>query len=103
MSDGRGTDLFSYTQSGHIGFLTFYGDLKIQHLSELKAIMLKSLDRADHLVFNFDKVRAMDAACIQVILVMKRICAYLKKKLTVAGARYQLFMEILRREPLVEY
>lgn len=80
---------FGFEQSGDIALLTFSGELTKQHSSEMKTALMKALDRADHLVFNLEKVTAMDTVCYQLLCMAHRISASLNKRLTIIGFRHK--------------
>jgi anti-anti-sigma factor len=80
---------FGFEQSGDIGLLTFSGELTKQHSGEMKTALMKALDRVDHVVFNLEKVTAMDAVCFQLLCMAHRISASLNKRLTIIGFRHR--------------
>ncbi len=78
---------FGFEQSGVIGLLTYDGELTVQHTRELKSALMRALDRVDHLIFNLEKVTAVDTACLQLICLAQRISRRLNKRLTITGLR----------------
>ncbi|MFO0754617.1 MAG: STAS domain-containing protein [Thermodesulfovibrionales bacterium] len=82
---------FAFEQSGDIGLLTCHGELTLQHTGELKAALMRGLDSADHLIFNLDKVTAIDVACFQLLCMAHRISKSLNKRITFTGIRHKPF------------
>ncbi|MCL4490623.1 MAG: STAS domain-containing protein [Nitrospirae bacterium] len=85
---------FGFEQSGAIGLLTYDGELTVQHTRELKSALMRALDRVDHLIFNLEKVTAMDIACFQLLCMAQRISRRLNKRLTVIGFRQKSFKRL---------
>lgn len=85
---------FGFEQSGSIGLLYFDGALTKQYSSEMKTALMRALHRVDHLIFNLEKVTAIDAACFQVLCMAQRISASLNKRLTVTGFRQKSFKRL---------
>jgi anti-anti-sigma factor len=85
---------FGFEQSGAIGLLTYDGELTIHHTRELKSALMRALDRVDHLIFNLEKVTAMDTACFQLLCMAQRISGGLNKRLTIIGFRQKSFKRL---------
>lgn len=85
---------FGFEQSGNIGLLTFDGALTKQRSGEMKTALMRALHRVDHLVFNLEKVTALDIACFRLICMAHRISRNLGKRLTVTGFRQKSFTRL---------
>lgn len=85
---------FGFEQSGAIGLLTYDGALTMHHARELKSALMRALGRVDHLIFNLEKVTAIDTACFQLLCMAQRISRGLNKRMTITGFRQKTFKKL---------
>jgi anti-anti-sigma factor len=55
---------FKFEKAGDFGILSFDGELTAQHADRLKEALMVSLDNAEHVVVNFEKVSEIDVDCL---------------------------------------
>lgn len=82
---------FKLEQSGAVGVLTLNGALTIGCAEELKATLMKSLERVEHLVLNLGTVEEVDLSCLQLLCSAHRTSTRLNKQMTIAGGRPEAF------------
>ncbi len=86
---------FRFEKSGDFGVLTFDGELTAEHAGGLKEALMVSLDNAEHVVVNFEKVTEIDGHCLRLFSMTRRKSARLKKCLTLTGARPEIFKKTM--------
>lgn len=82
---------FRFEKSGDFGVLTLDGELTAEHAGGLKEALMVSLDNAEHVVVNFDKVTEIDADCLKLFSTTYDRLTRLKKRLTLTGACPEIF------------
>ncbi|MCL4456681.1 MAG: STAS domain-containing protein [Nitrospirae bacterium] len=82
---------FRFEKSGDFGVLTFDGELTAEHAGGLKEALMVSLDNAEHVVVDFEKVTEIDEDCLQLFSTTCGRLARLKKCLTLTGACPEIF------------
>ncbi|HAK89175.1 MAG TPA: hypothetical protein DHV16_10460 [Nitrospiraceae bacterium] len=82
---------FRFEKSGDFGVLTFDGELTAEHAGGLKEALMVSLDNAEHVLVNFEKVTEIDPDCLQLFSSTCGRLARLKKRLTLTGACPEIF------------
>lgn len=82
---------FRFEKSGNFGVLTFDGELTAEHAGGLKEALMVSLDNAEHVLVDFEKVTEIDADCLQLFSTTCSRLTRLKKRLTLTGACPEIF------------
>lgn len=82
---------FRFEKSGNFGVLTFDGELTAEHAGGLKEALMVSLDNAEHVLVDFEKVTEIDADCLQLFSTTCGRLARLKKRLTLTGVCPEIF------------
>lgn len=76
---------FSFEKSGCVGLLSFDGELTGERAGGLKEAIMISLDNAEHVVVDFEKVTKIDSICIKLIMLAYNKAKVLKKKIIFRG------------------
>jgi anti-anti-sigma factor len=65
--------------------LVISGSLTIEHASEFREALIKSLEKASHVMLNMDGVTETDLSCIQLLCSAHRTFVNAKKSVELAG------------------
>lgn len=84
---------FSLEQSGEVAVLSINGAMTVDNSLELKELLLRALNGADHVVFDLEKVTDVDLSCLQILCSAHRTSARLNKKVTLGGIRAEVFLK----------
>ncbi|MEW6739359.1 MAG: STAS domain-containing protein [Nitrospirota bacterium] len=85
---------FRFEKTGDFGILTFDGEITAQHADRLKEALMVSLDNAEHVVVNFEKVSEIDVDCLCLFYTTWGMLARLKKRLTLTGINPEMYKRI---------
>jgi anti-anti-sigma factor len=85
---------FKFEKAGDFGILSFDGELTAQHADRLKEALMVSLDNAEHVVVNFEKVSEIDVDCLFLFYTTWGMLARLKKRLTLTGISPEMYKRV---------
>jgi anti-anti-sigma regulatory factor len=77
---------YCFRHSGHLGLLTFLGDLTIDRIEELSEAIMVSANLVDHLVVSFEKLDELSPEYIQVLCSWHSRCQQLNKRMTLISS-----------------
>lgn len=84
---------FSLEQSGNVAVLAVNSSITVEKASELKDILLKAVNAAEHVVVNLERVTEVDVSCLQILCSAHRTLTRLKKRITLGGIRPEVFLK----------
>ena len=84
---------FHIDESEEKTVLHLEGRLDIEKAEEFKAILFKSLDAANHLIINMEKVTCLSLPCLQLLFSAQRSVNIQKKRISLGGKFPDVFKE----------
>lgn len=81
--------------SGNTTILRLDGELTIERVAELKTMLAKSLERADHVHIQLEAVTEADISCLQLFCSAHRTALSLNKNLTLNCKESEVFRQVV--------
>ncbi len=78
-------------QTGHVGILTFDGELSNEREAELVMLLMRAFHNSDFVVLNLTNVERIDRTCRQVLLSIYHKARRTNKSLKLIGASTDAF------------
>lgn len=85
---------FRFEKSGGLGIVTFDGELTAEFAGRLKEALMVSLDNAEHVVINCERVTKIDRICMHLLSLACRKSKRLKKRITLTGIHPETYGQI---------
>jgi len=85
---------FKFEKSDGLGLLTFDGELTAERSNGLKEALMISMDNAEHVIVNFEKVTRIDRSCIRLFCIAFKKSKRLKKRLTLTGIHPETYERV---------
>ncbi len=78
---------FSLEQSGNFAVLAVNGPVTVERACELKEILLRAVNEAEHVVLDLERVTAVDVSCLQILCSAHRTSTRLNKRITLGNVQ----------------
>ena len=87
---------FKVKQSDDKRILFINGELTIQNASELKRILIESIDNSEHVVLNLDNVTEVDLSCLQLLYSAHKTAAKSNRRFTLNNNCPEVFKKAVK-------
>ena len=78
-------------QSGNVAVLVVSGSATAETACELKGILMKAINGAEHLIFDLEGVTEVDLSCLQILCSAHRTLTRMNKRITLGNVRPEVF------------
>lgn len=87
---------FTYDPSGDVGILALNGKLTVDRAAELKKFLMKSMENANHVIIQIEKVTEVDISCLQLLCSAHRTFLNLNKNLVLNRPGNGIFTDTVK-------
>lgn len=87
---------FKVEQSDDKRILLINGELTIQNASELKRILMESINNSEHVVLNLENVTEMDLSSLQLLYSAHRTAAKSNRRFTLSNNCPEVFKKAVK-------